>query len=168
MKRSNLTMNLNGRTITTAVSLLLAALLADYSFAGGDGGCGDGCYTPVSKDREIKVKCFACECKDVCLPGPSRRGCKNCDCVDCAKGSKGCCASGDSKKISWFDWCPGCARKRTKKHLMMKTVKKKVCGFEWKAGGACDKGESDKPAADEPPLPPRQTSRPEQRPRFPR
>lgn len=143
-------MNHYGKLAVAALALLLAGLtttstLADDCRTGPacDEGycarseCDDRCSRAcrlVCKEREIEALCWAAECKDVCLPSHSKRGCKQCDRVDCFEG---CCDCGPSKKLVWYHWIPGCAKVRTKKHLMMKTVTKKVPGYEWVVAGPC-------------------------------
>ena len=94
------------------------------ALCGGDNDCGKVCRL-VKKDREIKVTCWASECKPFCVPCPSCKGCRNVECVDC---SKNCNCS--AKKLVWFDWSPGDAKMHNKKVLLKKEVKKKVPGYE--------------------------------------
>jgi len=105
----------------------------------------------VKEERTIKVTCWASQCEDFCVPGPSKRGCKrNVEHVDCTKGKCGTC---NSKKAVWFNWCPSRAHVSTKKKLMKKTIEKKVCGgYKWVVedlcGGCETKFEAEAPALD--------------------
>jgi hypothetical protein len=98
-------------------------------------GCGDGCLVCrlVPTDKKIKVDCFAAECKPLCLPCPSHKGCRHVECVDCSKD-----CNGNQKKVVWFDWCPGDAKVHTPKVLLKKTVEKKVPSYKWVVENLCD------------------------------
>ncbi len=100
-------------------------------------GSADGCLTCrlVPADKKLKVNCFAAECKPLCLPGPSQRGCRNVDCVDCSQEGVSC----SQKKVVWYDWCAGDAKLKTPKHLMKKSVEKKVPSYKWVVENLCDK-----------------------------
>jgi hypothetical protein len=100
-------------------------------------GGADGCLTCrlVPEDKKLKVTCFAAECKPLCLPCPSHKGCRNVDCADCSKEG----VSSSQKKVVWFDWCATSAKVHTPKHLMRKTTEKKVPSFKWVVENLCDK-----------------------------
>jgi len=158
----------------TLLGVLLAGLMTNSAYAVGplqkvDGccarcGCDPGCCNAVCRlvkeERELKVTCWSSECKPVCLPCCSKRGCRNAECA-CNGGKGGCCdgkngaqkADGccgiGAKKFVWFDYCPGSAKMRCKKHLMKKTVTKKVPGYKWVVEDLC-KGCEAKAKADAP------------------
>jgi hypothetical protein len=131
-----------------AVALLVPAAWSTETSGESDTGCNatrSGCCAHcgraancckvcrlVCKEKELKVNCWASECKPFCVPCPSCKGCKNVECVDC---SRDCNCS--VKKFVWFDWCPGDARVRTKKVLLKKEVKKKVPSYEWVIEDLC-------------------------------
>lgn len=120
---------------------------------GGCNGCCQVCRL-VCKEKELKVTCWASECKPFCVPCPSCQGGKNAECVDCAHGG-----NGGSKKLVWWDWCPGDAKVHSKKVLLKKEVKKKVPSYEWVIENLCaacqSAGEAQPipPGADVPPPP---------------
>ena len=140
------------KIMVVAVSVLAVATLVGHArsaetYGDTDPACGTcrGCCAHcgqaadcckvcrlVSKEKELKVTCWASECKPFCVPCPSCKGCKNVECVDC---SRDCNCS--MKKFVWFDWCPGDARVRTKKVLLKKEVKKKVPAYEWVIEDLC-------------------------------
>jgi hypothetical protein len=131
--RSNLKMNLYHKTFATLVGVVSIGLTISAAYA-GDSNCGtkDGCGSrkgglgllgmcrdcgcrndcdavcrlkkePLTK----KVTCWTSEKEPVCLPGPSKRGCRQVECVSCddGKGAKDTCSKGHSqtKKVVWFD-----------------------------------------------------------------
>lgn len=149
-------MNRFTRTITATLALALAGLLGQVALAGGGNcdHCGkkdDTCKVCrlVTEKSTIKVDCWASECKDICVPGPSKRGAKHevSACADdgCGKGKKGdepVIAEGANtcpKRVVWFDWCPGKARVHTTKHLLRKTVEVPVTTYKWVLEDVCDK-----------------------------
>jgi hypothetical protein len=114
---------------------------ADPGCGAARGGCcahcgrADDCCKVCrleTKEKELKVNCWASECKPFCLPCKSCRGCKNVECVDCSRD--GSCST---KKFVWFDWCPGDAVVHHKKVLLKKEVKKKVPSYEWVVEDLC-------------------------------
>lgn len=164
-------------SLLTLISVLLAGLMISSVDAGpgqkDDGcaqkggcarcGCDAGCCNAVCRlvkeERELKVTCWTSECKPVCLPCCSHRGCRHCEPACGGKGKgcgdKGSCQKGGGlcgiggKKFVWFDYEPGCAKARCKKHLMKKTVTKTVPGYKWVVEDLC-KGCEAKAKADAP------------------
>ena len=138
-----------------------------------DDDCGKVCRL-VKTEKELLVNCWASECKDFCVAGPSTRGCKNCepacqdgkgngkgdgkDCGACdgkgSKGSKGCQECGfigdglGNQKFVWYDWIPGCARLHSKKTLLRKTSVKLVPAYKWVLEDLCGKCDSKVKGAD--------------------
>jgi hypothetical protein len=100
-------------------------------------GCEDGCLVCRLEpdEKKIKATCYAVECKPICLPNASQRGCRHEEIVDCSKDG----APGSAKKFVWFDWCPGTAHVQTPKHLMKKTTEKKVPSYKWVVENLCEK-----------------------------
>ncbi len=138
------------------VPALVVALLCGAFVSNGlaDGGCCDQCGCEaqcgkvcrlVCEEKTIEVKCFKCECKDFCVPGRSCRDCKQCKEV-C---NEECCCD-PAKKVAWYKWLPNCATLRTKKVLMVKTVKVKVPSFKWVVEDLCGGCEAVAEGADVP------------------
>lgn len=123
--------------------LIVATCAAPDMISAGDGCCAKcGCQCEPTKvcrvvedKRKVSVVCWGIEEEPVCVPGPSQRGCKNCEDVCESDGS---CLHGCPRKLVWTDWLPGCrAKVYTHKKLMKKTVTKTVPAFEWVAEDVC-------------------------------
>jgi hypothetical protein len=106
----------------------------------GDGCCAQcGCAASCRKvcrlvyeDKKVEVVCWGCKCEEFCVAGPSKPGCKRCDCVctTCDEGAdSNVCAK--PKRFVWFDWLPGCAHVHTRTKLMRKTVTVTVPSHKW-------------------------------------
>lgn len=176
-------MNLYHKTFGTLVGVALAGLMISGAYAGkGDGGAKDGCSAQkggsglLSVCRDCgrrshcdavcrlkkepltkKVTCWTSEKEPVCLPGPSKRGCRQCTEVSCKDGTVGlgnCCQGkdgGQMKKVVWFEWCvPGvdkdgnskCSHTRTRKKLMRKEIEvpiKDAYKYSWETVKLCKK-----------------------------
>jgi hypothetical protein len=129
-----------------------------------DGGCGNGkrCELKIGK-KKIKVVCYGCDCSEVCLPGPSKKGCTHCEelCGNC--GACGCdceCGHKPACKVRWTDWCPSpCARMYNIKKLVKYEAEKEVPDYKWVVVDCCAEGAAPAPAKagggdDKPPMPP--------------
>lgn len=105
--------------------------------------CGKVCKL-VSETKKLTDVGFGNECKSICLPGPSRPGCKHCAVSygDCKCDPCECCQeSAPVFEFCWRDWFAcGCARPRTVKVLTKWQVEKKVCWYHWEVVDAscCD------------------------------
>jgi hypothetical protein len=124
------------------------------------GGSGKRCELKIGK-KKIKVTCYGCECKETCLPGPSKKGCTHCEelCGNC--GSCGCDCSCDHKpacKVRWTDWCPSpCARMYNVKKLVKYEAEKEVPDYKWVVVDCCAEAAAPAKASggeDKPPMPP--------------
>ena len=102
--------------------------------------CGKVCQL-VREKKKLTVYCYGYDCKEICLPGPSRVGCKRCEtCCDQAKCEPGCEPCGPccqpqqpACKFYWRDWFAcGCAAPRTVKVLTKYQVEKKIDWYHWK------------------------------------
>ncbi|RIK78386.1 MAG: hypothetical protein DCC68_15325 [Planctomycetota bacterium] len=132
------------------------------------GGCCDGCGNGKRCElkigtKKIKVTCYGCECKETCLPGPSRKGCTHCEelCGNC--GACGCdceCGHKPACKVRWTDWCPSpCAKMYNVKKLVKYEAEKEVPDYKWVVVDCCAEGAAPAPAKagggeDKPPMPP--------------
>jgi hypothetical protein len=133
--------------ITFAVAMLATLLLSTFTAVNagehchhcGCSACCEKVCRLVVEDKKVDVICWGCKCEDFCLPGPSCRGCKNCDevCNFCdEKDPKAPCAQ--PQKFVWYDWIPNpCADLHTKKKLMKRTVTKTVPGYKWVVEDLC-------------------------------
>lgn len=116
-------------------------------------GCQDCCKVCrlVPEDKKVPVVCWGLKCEDVCLAGPSCRGCKNCEevCQSSEKGADGPCVA--PQNFVWYDWIPGCSKGiYTKKRLMRKTVTKTVPSFKWVVEDLCSACEAKLPPVEVP------------------
>ncbi len=135
---------------TSRLQALLFALVAALSTAttalAGEhcGHCGcQACCQKVCRlvidEKKVDGVCWGCQCEDFCLPGPSCRGCKNCEevCNFCDENDPQA-PFVQPKKFVWYDWIPNpCAEVHTKKKLMKKTVTKKVPSYKWVVEDLC-------------------------------
>jgi hypothetical protein len=105
--------------------------------------CGKVCKL-VCETKKLTAICYANECKQICLPGCSRPGCKHCatccgkcKCEPCA----GCEESAPKCEFCWRDWFAcGCPKPRSVKVLTKYQAEKKICWYHWEVVDAscCD------------------------------
>jgi hypothetical protein len=111
-------------------------------------GCEKVCRLVV-EEKKVEIVCWGCECEDFCVPGPSCRGCKNCEevCNFCDDKDPKAPYSKPHKFV-WYDWTPTpCANVFTKKKLMKKVITKKVPSYKWVVEDLCPDCESKTDAA---------------------
>jgi hypothetical protein len=116
-------------------------IAASGALAAGDcccAHCGCACSGQkvcrlVCEEKKVDVICWGCKCEDFCVPGPSKPGCRHCECVcgDCSAPCDCTVPHAKSKAFVWTDWVPGCASIFTKKKLMQKIVTKTVPSYKW-------------------------------------
>lgn len=133
------------RSVLPVVAALVLCAVAAIAHAGDrcdDCGCQACCQKVcrlVVEAKKVEIVCWGCKCEDFCLPGPSCRGCKNCEgvCNFCdEKDAKAPYA--EPKKFVWYDWVPNpCADVFTKKKLMKKTITKTVPSYKWVVEEVC-------------------------------
>jgi hypothetical protein len=127
------------------VEMLQTGVVADdFCCDGACPTCGKVCKL-VCSTKKLTATCYGCESKDICLPGPSRRGCKHCatcygkppanacdDCQNCVPKCEFC----------WRDWFAcGCAQPRTVRVLTKYQAEKEICWYHWEvvdAASCCD------------------------------
>jgi len=114
--------------------------------------CGKVCKL-ICDTTTLSAACYACECEDICVPGPSRPGCKHraacCqasttadgenagDC--CGEGCASCREQGPQCEFCWRDWIAcGCARPRTVKVLTKYAAEKEIRWYHWEVVDACE------------------------------
>lgn len=134
--------------------MLWMIALAILGFAGpstasaGDDCCCHhcGCHDKLNKtcrlvceQKEVKETKYSVKCEDFCVPGPSTRCGKDCECD---------CNSWFGHTCKWV-WEPTqCAKVHTKKVLTKEEVKKKVPSYKWvveyKCGGCGNCGTIEK------------------------
>jgi hypothetical protein len=109
--------------------------------------CGKVCQL-VCETKKLTVFCYGSQCKEICIPGPSRAGCKHCETccsedeggANCGPGSHACQAQSPECKFCWRDWFAcGCATPRTVKVLTKYQAEKEVDWYHWKVvdAGSC-------------------------------
>jgi hypothetical protein len=105
--------------------------------------CGKICRL-VCETKKLTAIGFGNECKTICIPGPSRPGCKHCAvcCGEC-KGDPcaSCQESAPKCEFCWRDWFAyGCAQPRTVKVLTKWQAEKRICWYNWEVVDAscCD------------------------------
>jgi hypothetical protein len=105
--------------------------------------CGKVCQL-VCETKTLVAIGYGNVCKDICVPGPSRSGCKHCDicCGECNCDPTSCCQSSAPKcEFCWRDWFAcGCTKPRSVKVLTKYQAEKKICWYHWKVVDAacCD------------------------------
>ncbi len=126
----------------------------------GCGGSGKRCELKVGT-KKIKVVCYGCECKETCLPGPSKKGCTHCEelCGNCGQCGCDCeCGHKPACKVRWTDWCPSkCAKLYNVKKLVKYEAEKEVPDYKWVVVDCCAEAAAPSPAKageDKPPMPP--------------
>ena len=105
--------------------------------------CGKVCKL-VCETKTLTATCYGCECKEICIPDPSRQGCKHCavcygkcaadSCADCQDHPPKC-------QFCWRDWFAcGCAQPRSVRVLTKYQAEKEICWYHWEVVDAtcCD------------------------------
>jgi hypothetical protein len=124
-------------------SALGLGLFAKTSIASAGGCCKCGCPQAekvcrlVCEEKKVQVTLWGMNEEDFCVPGPSRKGCENCEeVVDPKENEKTPCYG--PKTLVWSDWTPkGCPTLYTKKKLMKKVVTKTVPSYKWVVEDLC-------------------------------
>jgi hypothetical protein len=123
---------------STALALLCALQLVtaadELDLDGPRPACGKMCKL-VCETKKLTDIGYGSECKEICLPGPSRAGCKHCAVCygKCAGDVCGDCQSCQPKcEFCWRDWFAcGCAQPRTVRVLTKYQAEKKICWYHW-------------------------------------
>ena len=100
--------------------------------------CGKVCKL-VCETKKLTAVCYACECDEICIPGPSRRGCKHCAtcggeqvCSECDSACPDCRDHTPQCEFCWRDWFAcGCAKPRTVKVLTKYQAEKEIDWYQW-------------------------------------
>lgn len=132
--------------------ILLLTLLAIPCFALADcDDCRDcccqhcGCQSHCQKCcrvicewKDVKETVYSCRCKDVCIPGPSEKGCTKYE-PECPCGPQYCPIIEGPKPLYTL-WCPSeCAGIRNVTKLVKVEVTHKVPTYKWVVEYCCDK-----------------------------
>jgi hypothetical protein len=100
--------------------------------------CGKVCKL-ICEKKKLTAIGYGYQCEDICIPAPSRHGCKHCDTT--------CCAGDDMKgchpqiEFCWYDWFAcGCAQPRTIRLLTKYQAEKELPSYHWEVVDAscCD------------------------------
>lgn len=105
--------------------------------------CGKVCKL-VCETRKLVDVGYGNECKAICLPAPSRPGCKHCAtiCGECkCDPCTNCETTAPKFEFCWRDWFAcGCTTPRNIKVLTKYQAEKKICWYHWEVVDAscCD------------------------------
>jgi hypothetical protein len=128
-------------------SLLPAAANECNFVCGSPPRCGKVCRL-VCETKKLTAVCYACECDEICIPGPSRPGCKHCatcgldGTCECGPACDGCQGHTPACEFCWRDWFAcGCARPRTVTLLTKYEAEKEIGWYHWEVVDAacCDR-----------------------------
>jgi hypothetical protein len=134
------------QNLPLACGLMLGVLLAHAPVLRGDHpseawsgpACGKVCKLVCEKTKLPAVG-YGYKCDTICIPGPSKRGCKHCDTTCCgADDIEGC---NPEIEFCWYDWFAcGCAKPRTVRLLTKYQAEKQVGSYHWEVVDAscCD------------------------------
>ena len=120
--------------IAVGCALQLVAQAQDCPLDMRRSACGKVCKL-VCETKKLTAIGYGNECKSICVPGPSRPGCKHCAvcCGECKCDPCTCCEHSTPKcEFCWRDWfvC-GCCRPRTVKVLTKWQAEKTICWYHW-------------------------------------
>lgn len=98
--------------------------------------CGKVCKLVCDTTTLVAVG-YGCECQEICIPGPSRRGCKHCETRCCCDNEiEGC---RPKIEFCWYDWFAcGCAQPRTIRVLTKYQAEKEVPSYHWEVVDGCN------------------------------
>lgn len=132
MKSRNLRWQLMGLVVFCAFQAV--AVAEEFCLDCSRPACGKVCKL-VCETKKLNAIGYGSECKDICLPNPSRSGCKHCAVCygKCAEDACGNCQSCQPKcEFCWRDWFAcGCAQPRTVRVLTKYQAEKKICWYHW-------------------------------------
>ncbi len=123
--------------------LQTVALADDFQLECSRPACGKVCKL-VCETKKLTSICYGCQSKDICLPNPSRSGCKHCAACygKCPPDSSANCQDSPPKcQFCWRDWFAcGCAESRTVHVLTKYQAEKEICWYHWEVVDAtcCD------------------------------
>ena len=127
-------------TVAVAVTCLASTRMASASDlmygCRSRPACGKVCQL-ICDTKTLTVIGYGCECKDICIPGPSKPGCKHCETRCCCDNDiQGC---RPKMEFCWYDWFAcGCAAPRTVKVLTKYQAEKKIPWYHWEVVDGCN------------------------------
>jgi hypothetical protein len=106
--------------------------------------CGKYCKL-VCETKKIPAVGYGYKCETICIPCPSKPGCKHCYSTCCGDTEiEGC---RPKIEFCWKDWFAcGCAKPRSVKVLAKYQAEKEVCWYHWEVVDPC--AEAEEPADD--------------------
>jgi hypothetical protein len=105
--------------------------------------CGKVCKLVCGTKKLVSIG-YGNDCKQICLPCPSKPGCEHCAvcCGPCKSDPCSCCQSAAPKfEFCWRDWFAcGCSKPRSVKVLTKYQMEKTICWYHWEVvdAGCCD------------------------------
>jgi hypothetical protein len=99
--------------------------------------CGKVCKL-VCEKKKLQSVGYGYTCEEICVPAPSRHGCKHCEVTCCLGDEIGGCPP--KIEFCWYDWFAcGCAKPRTVKVLTKFQAQREVCSYHWEVvdAGCC-------------------------------
>jgi hypothetical protein len=143
------------RDALVIVGICLASFLPSEALAAGELNfvcdspptCGKVCRL-VCETKKLTAICYGCECDEICIPGPSRPGCKHCatcgadaDCGECDSSCTGCQGHPPACEFCWRDWFAcGCAKPHPVRVLTKYQAEKEISWFHWQVVDAASCG----------------------------
>lgn len=127
----------------TVLFLLRTAIADEFCLEMSRPACGKVCKL-VCETRRLTSIGYGSKCKSICLPDPSRAGCKHgAICYGKCDDKPGdCCPNCQPKcEFCWRDWFAcGCAQPRMVHVLTKYQAEKKICWYHWEVVDAacCD------------------------------
>jgi hypothetical protein len=129
-----------------------AAVAEEFCLDMSRPACGKVCKL-VCDTKKLTAIGYGVECKSMCIPEPSRAGCKHCAVCygkDDGKPCDGCPNCPPKCEFCWRDWFAcGCAQPRTVRVLTKYQAEKKICWYHWEVvdAGCCDCASPSEPAS---------------------
>jgi hypothetical protein len=100
--------------------------------------CGKVCKL-VCEKKKLTAVGYGYKCETICIPSPSRLGCKHCDMTCCGEDEIDGCRP--KIEFCWYDWFAcGCAKPRTVRLLTKYQAEKELPSYHWEVvdAGCCD------------------------------
>jgi hypothetical protein len=125
--------------LTASLAIHAHVVRAEHPSASWGPAPGGKVCKLVCEKTKLPAVGYGYKCDTICIPGPSRRGCKYCDTTCCAGDDiEGC---NPSIEFCWYDWFAcGCAKPRTIKLLTKYQAEKELSSYHWEVvdGSCCD------------------------------
>jgi hypothetical protein len=137
--------------LTVLCATRLMAVADEFCLDMSRPACGKVCKL-VCDTKKLTAIGYGVECKSMCIPEPSRAGCKHCAVCygkDDGKSCNGCPNYPPKCEFCWRDWFAcGCAQPRTVRVLTKYQAEKKICWYHWEVidAACCDCVSPNEPA----------------------